>query len=513
LKSALFVDFDNVYSGLRKLDQTIADRFARQPMAWMNWIVQALELPDHAPDSARRRVLVRRCYLNPQAYQRFRPSFNLAGFEIIDCPALTGEGKTSTDIHMVLDIIDLLQHETHYDEFIVFSADADFTPVLRKLRRWDRRTTVLAIGFPSAAYRASADLLIDQDEFVRKALGFKDEEDVSQADSITSPIAKTPDDRELASAARTLVEQAVAESLGPVPMAKLAARILSAVDGMDASTWAGYGSFRGLMESWNLAPLTITTAAGGSIYDPRRHSPPAAAPVSSGRSLDSELVLIVDLIRQEAAKCNHSVPCSRLASLITTQHGTIAADWNGKGTFRKFVEALDLAPLMFDWTSCGGVLRDPQRHTAMPDRNLKATNGAAASWGNDQDLLQIATQIHEVSGVPLLRPQDYQAIFHTIAQDLQSQPFDLKETGKRVRDRLREGGHGGSRLDVNWVLRGLLMRGHVFGTGEDDAAALSLKTANSVRSLCLREQMILDKTTDSTIMRWFGTTFSREKYN
>ncbi len=95
-------------------------------------------------------MLVRRCYLNPQAYQRFRPSFNLAGFEIVDCPALTSEGKTSTDIHMVLDIVDLLQHETHYDEFIVFSADADFTPVLRKLRRWDRRTTVLAIGFPSA---------------------------------------------------------------------------------------------------------------------------------------------------------------------------------------------------------------------------------------------------------------------------------------------------------------------------------------------------------------------------
>ena len=177
MKSALFVDFDNVYSGLRKLDQTIADRFARQPLEWMNWIIHELELPDHTPDGARRRVLVRRCYLNPQAYQRFRPSFNLAGFEIIDCPALTSEGKTSTDIHMVLDIIDLLQHETHYDEFIVFSADADFTPVLRKLRRWDRRTTVLAIGFPSAAYRASADLLIDQDEFVRNALGFKDEEE------------------------------------------------------------------------------------------------------------------------------------------------------------------------------------------------------------------------------------------------------------------------------------------------------------------------------------------------
>ena len=121
--------------------------------------------------NAKRRILVRRCYLNPKAYQRFRPFFNLAGFEIVDCPALTTGGKTSTDIHMVLDIIDLLQHAAHYDEFIVLSADADFTPVLRKLRRWDRRTTVLAIGFPSAAYRASADLVIDQDAFVRDALG------------------------------------------------------------------------------------------------------------------------------------------------------------------------------------------------------------------------------------------------------------------------------------------------------------------------------------------------------
>ena len=156
MKSALFVDFDNIYSGLRQLDQATADRFARAPAEWVSWMVNSLALPEHDTGSSKRRILVRRCYLNPQAYQRFRPYFNLAGFEIIDCPALTTGGKTSTDIHMVLDIIDLLQHEAHYDEFIVLSADADFTPVLRKLRRWDRRTTVLAIGFPSAAYRASA---------------------------------------------------------------------------------------------------------------------------------------------------------------------------------------------------------------------------------------------------------------------------------------------------------------------------------------------------------------------
>ena len=166
MKSALFVDFDNVYSGLRKLDPAVAERFGRHPLEWIGWLTDGLGLPeglDAAEARTRRRLLVRRVYLNPQVYQRFRPSFNHAGFEIVDCPSMTSEGKTSTDIHMVLDIIDLLQHEARYDEFIVFSADADFTPVLRKLRRWDRRTTVLAIGFPSAAYRASADLLIDPD--------------------------------------------------------------------------------------------------------------------------------------------------------------------------------------------------------------------------------------------------------------------------------------------------------------------------------------------------------------
>jgi len=501
LKSALFVDFDNVYSGLRKLDQTIADRFARQPLEWMNWIIHELELPDHTPDGARRRVLVRRCYLNPQAYQRFRPSFNLAGFEIIDCPALTSEGKTSTDIHMVLDIIDLLQHETHYDEFIVFSADADFTPVLRKLRRWDRRTTVLAIGFPSAAYRASADLLIDQDEFVRNALGFKDEEEPPITESVPAPTKPASDANTLSAAARVLVEEAVRESAVPVPMAKVAAHILDTLEGMDASTWAGHGSFRGLIESWDIGSVRFTTAGGGVIYDPRRHTAPTATPVASAKPLDRDADGVIEAIRKEVARSSTVVPCSRLAKHLTEQFSTIAADWNGKGSFRKYVETLDLAPLRFDWTSGGGVIFDPTRSEG------RARNGnGTTDWGNDQDILGIATQIHEVSGAPLLRPNDYSALFSIIEQDTRSYPFDLKETGKRVRDGLRERGLGGSRLDVNWVLRGLLMRGHVFGDGQDDAETLAIKTADNVRSLCLREQMILDKATDAAIARWLGTS-------
>lgn len=420
MKSALFVDFDNVYSGLRKVDQASADRFARRPMEWMNWVVSSLELPEHVAEGARRRVLVRRCYLNPQAYQRFRPAFNLAGFEIVDCPALTSEGKTSTDIHMVLDIIDLLQHEAHYDEFIVFSADADFTPVLRKLRRWDRRTTVLAIGFPSAAYRASADLLIDQDDFVRNALGFRDEDEpltipvVAGAIPLPSVVA-TParTQAEIVSAACDLIRQKVNESSMAVPLPRLASLMLSDVAGMDTANWAGFGSFRSLIESLPLAPLAFNWESGGYVYDPNRHSLPAA-PKDQGADI------------------------------------------------------------------------------------------AQADWGADGKLLAVARQVCEVTNVPLLSADRYRALFEVLAVELATERFDLLETSKRVRDRCRDRGKSVSRADVTFVLRGLLLRGHAFGEGRDDAATLSRKWADNVRSLCLREQMILDQATDTAILKWIA---------
>ena len=119
MKSALFVDFDNVFTQLRALQPAAAERFARQPIEWIRWLTNSLEIPDGHDPLARRRLLVRRCYLNPNWYQVYRHAFLRAGFEIVDCPPVTSQGKTSTDIHMVLDIIELLQHETRYDEFIV----------------------------------------------------------------------------------------------------------------------------------------------------------------------------------------------------------------------------------------------------------------------------------------------------------------------------------------------------------------------------------------------------------
>jgi len=498
MKSALFVDFDNVYSGLRRLDQETADQFARNPTVWMNWLIKSLEIPEPVSPGARRRVLVRRCYLNPQAYQRFRPSFNLAGFEIIDCPALTSEGKTSTDINMVLDIIDLLQHETHYDEFIVFSADADFTPVLRKLRRWDRRTTVLAIGFPSAAYRASADLLIDQDAFVRNALSF--DEAIITAPTPAEPISAAPSPAECRPVALHLIQQAVREAAAPLSLAKVASLLLNKIDGLDASSWAGFGSFRALIESLDLAPLLVSWEAGGTIRDPKRHTQPLPQTPGAGNGKATNLLSkVTEAIKAEVAKSAQPVSCGRLATILIGLEGSLAADWTGKGTFRKFVESLDVKPVEFNWNDSGGVAYDPGKPSVKPTQQTEI----AADWA-DKNLYLIAKQIHEITDVPLLTPEKFRNLIALVAVDAAETPFHLMETGKRVRDRCKESGLPVSRADVNHVLRGLIMHGHAFEEGPNDAATLAQKLGNNVRSLCLREQFVLDDQTDKAIRDWIG---------
>lgn len=439
MKSALFVDFDNVYSGLRKLDPTSADRFARQPLRWVEWVLGDLPPPEHASPGARRRLLVRRVYLNPQVYQRYRPAFNHAGFEIIDCPAMTSEGKTSTDIHMVLDMVDLLQHEVHYDEFIVFSADADFTPVLRKLRRWDRRTTVLAVGFPSAAYRASADLLIDQDAFVREALGMGEDDEAGMPGG-------------------------GAASGGPALPAGAA-------------------------------------AAGGSE--------PTGATAPTAELIEATTQAAARLIHDEVARAERPVAVARLASLILREHPWLGPDWNGHLSFRRFLETLPLEGLVLDWRHSGGHVLDASRLSAEAnepptERPMAApdTPVGEGGWGMDAATLGVIRQVHNNTGVPLIPPASFRSLLTEVAADVALQPFQLNDTGKRVRDRCRDAGLDISRNEVNWVLRGLLLSGHEFGQGQDDVPTLSYKLVGNLINLCRREQMVMEEGHAALLHRW-----------
>lgn len=180
MKSALFLDFDNIYLCLRNIDSAAAQRFANRPDKWAEWLtgyVNALEQNPSAESRVappKRRFLLKRCYLNPATFSCFRMGFTRAGFEVVDCPSLTRHGKTSTDITMAIDCMDALHSpRAHIDEFLILSADSDFTPLLHKLRSHDRRAGILSVGAVSSAYTASASYTLSARTLLREGLGIE----------------------------------------------------------------------------------------------------------------------------------------------------------------------------------------------------------------------------------------------------------------------------------------------------------------------------------------------------
>jgi hypothetical protein len=134
LHSALFIDYDNVSIELERYDPAIAARFSNKTLLWLDALEKHLPLPDGSEAEARR-IVARRCYASPQQINAHRRNFTQTGFEVIDCPPLTTHLKNSADIYIVMDIIDYLQRYPHIDEYIILSADADFVPVLNRLRK------------------------------------------------------------------------------------------------------------------------------------------------------------------------------------------------------------------------------------------------------------------------------------------------------------------------------------------------------------------------------------------
>jgi hypothetical protein len=166
--SALFLDFDNVLSGLREgAGAAIAHRFAAEPDAWLSFVAGEAS-----------RCLIRRCYLNPAGYLEapdgdrvwfgeFRWAFQAAGFEVVDCPRIT-RLKNGADIRMALDMLDTLASPlARIERFVLMSTDADFVPLLLRLRAGDRRTRLVAHPEVGRILRAAADEVMGLDALAR----------------------------------------------------------------------------------------------------------------------------------------------------------------------------------------------------------------------------------------------------------------------------------------------------------------------------------------------------------
>ena len=288
-RCALFVDFDNVYIGLQRLDPSAAEAFASSPAHWLS----ALEIGSDADGEFSRRFLVRACYLNPSAFSHFRPNFTRAGFSVVDCPSLTQQGKSSADINLVLDAVDALSAQTRYDEFVILSADADFTPLALQCRAADRRVTIITAGPAASAYRAVADTVITADELaelVKEPEPALEEPTAPIVESVqpvgpVEPVARArrsasappiqttpPAGAPSAKPARTAVLRLVRSADRPLTGGLVARAAQKADPALLGSSWDGAGSFFPWLARTVPELGAASRPAPGFVWDPKRFS-------------------------------------------------------------------------------------------------------------------------------------------------------------------------------------------------------------------------------------------------
>lgn len=249
IRAALFIDFDNVFLSLSQIDRRAGKVFAERPALWLDWLEAGRHgaLGDDGGEPTPRRILVRNCYLNPAAFSAQRAFFTRAAFTVVDCPALTARGKNSADIVMAMDILDTIQHPTHFDEFIILSSDADFTPVLLRLRAFDRITSVLTNAVTAAAFREACDISIDLETFATEALGLSIEERRIRQ---TGPISEGQPPASVYAAIRPRAARILLDEVrrhGPIPSQDVF-RVFTRLDMFQDSYWFGMGTLKALLD-------------------------------------------------------------------------------------------------------------------------------------------------------------------------------------------------------------------------------------------------------------------------
>jgi hypothetical protein len=505
IRSALYVDFDNIFLNLQAIDRRAAEVFATDPLQWLTWIERGMPTdPGQEAPLEPRGTLLRRCYLNPDTFQKYRAYFTLAAFSVIDCPSLTTRGKNSADILMVMDIMDALAHPVRIDEFIILSSDADFTPVMLRLRAHDRRTTMLNIGMVAQAYKAASGTVIEYGDFIEHGLRVVSRLE-PKAERDRQPEYQVQDGL-LQRLGRRLIEEVKAE--GEVGGSRIP-EIFKEVHGFRNSNWGGFYKLRLLAEeivrrnagirlteddlSWKVilsrstAPLTPLASVEG----------PEEASRWGGLRQQ-----ILHLVRERVAQSAVPLSMATVAHEVIRLCGppVLESGWAGAGTFKDLLTgAEDPGFGVYQPPGMHAVLYDPARHGDLSnDLMIERLSHLPDS------LRDFARRISQVTGAPLLTPEEFRVLFQALEEELKVNKFSLFQTSKAVRDRCIEQGFEIARKSVNFLLQGIAHTGHRFDDNPltDHAENFAEMTRENLVSLCGHAQLPLTEEDLDQLVQW-----------
>jgi hypothetical protein len=473
--SAVFVDYDNIYLSLKRKSEEAAKRFAKDSARWLREIESGrlITATNASFDSTPRRIVMNRCYGNPvprrnahdnstdmSSFPFVRHHFLRAGFEVIDCPPLTAQLKNSADIRMVMDIRDLLMHETYFDEFIILSGDADFTPVLIRLRAHARRTVVFANDFTAAPYTAICDGEVRESALIDLLVSGEPTDGPREEAGAAAPAQSRIEE-----ARREILSEVVASvraSATPVPLEALADRALRALghERTIATGWAGAGSFRELLRRGLPDEIRLTDDAPYLVFDPKRHQ--------EGRvALRSEPAEETAGAAPEPAapSASPSPPAAAARELPDADlHAAAAAgprpyaDPAAAGLQRSEPEVREATP-----QRAVHLQSEPpsQRLEQAPPRSAAAAQASSvqrpeASAPHRLDppspIQQAIARIQEACQAPPLAPQEYRALFEIMAKEINEHDLFGIQTLNNITQRAHERGIELRRDDVRFVL-------------------------------------------------------------
>lgn len=515
--TALFVDFDNIYLSLETQDLNAAQAFATNPDRWLAWLEHELPLPGPDGFAATRRSLIRRTYLNPQTFGHYRPYFIRSAFEVIDCPPLTRQGKTSTDIYMVMDILDAIHNGTYIDEFLILSSDADFTPVLLRLRKHARYSAVLSVGYVSPAYKAACDFLIDQDTFIYRALGIQEPE--FDEDELRPAIADRSTAALLERIAERLADAAAAEPDG-LQASELPAVYKEFPEFRLSTHWLGFFSLRNLTEAL-IGLRDDLTILEDDPWTVMRITPLPVnvleqQPYTEDATPGDLRQQIAETIRGRVKASPTPVVMAVLAWAIQERFGRQLANtnWLGAGSFKDLLMELDLGDLQISAITPGRVF-DPSRHIPPGEERIgvatasEAYAGLPTSERPDQfiaaypGLAPLARKISQFTDTPYLMPEHYALLLTELAREINERGYQITRTSKTVRDRCVEKGAPVARAHVNFVLHGIRLAGHVYSQeGGEDALTLGKTLVDNITNLCRTAQLDLNEEEHGRVRQW-----------
>lgn len=462
---AVFVDYDNIYLSLRRQDERAAKQFPQSVIDWLEQLEtgQLISETGRHAGHVERRIVMRRCYGNPvprknahngdtdkASFPFIRHNFQCAGFEIIDCPPLTSQLKNSSDIRMVMDIQDFLDHKTRFDEFIILSGDADFAPILQRLRTHARHTTIYVNDNTAAAYVALCDAQVRERDLLNRLMKIARKEHNANR-KIESSAAQIPDAFEQTSLAEMRdriareIEQAVLASPTPLALSFLADKAQRSVGYEETvgSNWAGYGSFMNFLQNNLPRAMRITSEQPYYVIDERRHH----NDTSEGET---------------ALETPHQQPVT--------------------------IEATPAAP----------------EETYIPPRQQEAHD----LLENNHSIRDTISRVHEYTHVPALAPSEYQIMFEVIAEELNTVGLKGRQTAFNISSRAKIEAVELTPEDAQFVLDIISEADPWFEKGISPPL-FAERFLNAIVARCRSNSLILNQKEYDLVAAWFtGNTKS-----